>query len=636
MPGTRKIVLFAALALACSDATMGEGTGEDGGKRDEGTPEEGGTRDEGTRDDGTRDAEPDDRGSSADDASDASDPSDSSETGDGGPKDEGTPEDAGPKDAGTGDDGGPKDGGPPDAGPPKEDDSEVVTADLPAVLACGAGYQGSVTMRNTGTATWTRPAGYKLGAFGDADPFITGDPRVWLPEGVSVAPDATYQFPVNLTAPGSPGTYTTDWRMVHEGVQWFGAIAKKDVRVECAPGVDASTMEKKLLMGYQGWFYAPGDGSPINHWVHWFRSPSDPSAENATFDVWPDLSELDADELFATNMTMPSGGAAKLYSAWTQKTVVRHFAWMKAAGIDGVLLQRFASELRDSRFLAARDQVTRNVRAGAETHGRVFAVEYDISGMNEAYIVDDLKNDWRHLVDDLGVTASPRYLRHRGKPVLFIWGLGFDDRPGTPAQAAELISWFKSGAGGAYDVTLAGGVPTHWRTLSGDSKTDPAWLSVYRSYDIMNPWAVGRYADDKGADDFRKNQIAPDLADAKAHGVEYMPVIFPGFSWHNLFPQNPVNQIPRRGGRFYWRQAYNAVAAGTTMIFNAMFDEVDEGTAMMKAAPTQNDVPNEGTFLSLDADGETLPSDWYLRLAGEASKMLRGEIPVSATMPISP
>ncbi|MBI5526459.1 MAG: hypothetical protein HY897_08995 [Deltaproteobacteria bacterium] len=626
-PGTKTLALVAALAFACTDATTDEGT------RDEGTAQDAGAGDDGEFADRVPGM---DAGSDSSDASHPSDASsDASETGDGGR------EEAGTRDEGATDDGGSRDEGTrdaetPDAGPPKEDDSEVVSADLPGTLACGASHQGSVTMRNTGTATWTRLAGYKLGALGDADPFISGDPRVWLPEGVSVAPGGTYEFPVTLTAPGSPGTYTTDWQMVHESAHWFGATAKKDVQVQCAAGVDASTMEKKLLMGYQGWFYAPGDGSPINHWVHWFRSPSDPSAQNATFDLWPDLSELDADELYATNMTMPAGGAARLYSAWTQKTVVRHFGWMEDNGIDGVLLQRFASELRDPRFLTARDQVTRNVRAGAEAHGRVFAIEYDISGMNEANIPDDLKNDWRHLVDDLGVTQSPRYLRHKGKPVLFVWGFGFDDRPGTPAQASDLIGWFKSGAGANYQVTLAGGVPTHWRALTGDSKTDPAWLPVYRSYDIINPWAVGRYADDKGADDFKKNQIAPDLADAKAHGVEYMPVIFPGFSWHNLFPQNPPNQIPRRGGRFYWRQAYNAVSAGTTMIFSAMFDEVDEGTAMMKAAPTQNDVPNEGTFLSLDADGEALPNDWYLRLAGEASKMLRGEIPASTTMPISP
>jgi hypothetical protein len=41
-----------------------------------------------------------------------------------------------------------------------------------------------------------------------------------------------------------------------------------------------------------------------------------------------------------------------------------------------------------------------------------------------------------------GVTQSPRYLRHHGRPVLAIWGFGFADRPATTAMAQEAIAWF--------------------------------------------------------------------------------------------------------------------------------------------------------------------------------------------------
>ena len=57
--------------------------------------------------------------------------------------------------------------------------------------------------------------------------------------------------------------------------------------------VDPSTMTGKLLMGYQGWFACPGDGSAQNSWVHWFGNNT-PTAANAHFDFWPDTSELDA------------------------------------------------------------------------------------------------------------------------------------------------------------------------------------------------------------------------------------------------------------------------------------------------------------------------------------------------------
>ena len=52
----------------------------------------------------------------------------------------------------------------------------------------------------------------------------------------------------------------------------------------------------------------------------------------------------------------------------------------------------------------------------------------------------------------------------------------------------------------AAGLTVMGGVPTNWRTLNSDSKTDPLWAAVYRSFDVLSPWAVGRYSTDAGAD----------------------------------------------------------------------------------------------------------------------------------------
>jgi hypothetical protein len=47
-------------------------------------------------------------------------------------------------------------------------------------------------------------------------------------------------------------------------------------------------------------------------------------------------------------------------------------------------------------------------------------------------------------------------------------------------------------------------------------------------------------------------------------------------------------------------------------------------------------VPVEGDFVTLDIDGGILPSDWYLQLAGEAGKMLCGQIPLSENTPTVP
>jgi hypothetical protein len=393
--------------------------------------------------------------------------------------------------------------------------------------------------------------------------------------------------------------------------------------------IDPTTLNGKLLMGYQGWFACPGDGSQPNRWVHWFRNQT-PTATNVTVDFWPDVSELDEDELFQTGMKLRNGSPAKVYSAFKQKTVARHFKWMQEHNLDGVFLQRFTSELSDPAFFALRNQVTTNVQVGAEKHGRVFAIMYDISGQPTNTLISKLTNDWKYLTDTMRLTESSRYLRHKGKPVVAIWGFGFAGRHDTPEQAMQTINFFKSAG-----CTVMGGVPAWWRTLNRDAQTNAGWAVAFRSFDIISPWSVGRYRNDAGADDFCAKVIAPDLVETKKAGREYMPVIFPGFSWHNL-NHNPLNQTPRNGGTFYWQQAHNTIAAGCTMIYGAMFDEMDEGTAMFKLTPTKEELPRQGKFVSLDADGTKLPSDWYLRLADEAGKMLRGETPLRATIPINP
>jgi hypothetical protein len=60
-----------------------------------------------------------------------------------------------------------------------------------------------------------------------------------------------------------------------------------------------------------------------------------------------------------------------------------------------------------------------------------------------------------------------------------------------------------------------------------------------------------------------------------------------------------------------------------------MFDEVDEGTAIFKATSSP---PVQGHFVGYDG----FPSDWYLRLVGEGTKMLRKQRPISLQIPIHP
>src|SRR5215208_3491267 len=57
--------------------------------------------------------------------------------------------------------------------------------------------------------------------------------------------------------------------------------------------VDATTLDRKLLFGYQGWFGCPGDGSPLGSWEHWFNRGTVAGAASLRVDMWPDITELD-------------------------------------------------------------------------------------------------------------------------------------------------------------------------------------------------------------------------------------------------------------------------------------------------------------------------------------------------------
>jgi hypothetical protein len=310
---------------------------------------------------------------------------------------------------------------------------------------------------------------------------------------------------------------------------------------------------------------------------------------------------------------------------------------MKDYGVHGVFVQRFIGNVKGAKWRSVVDKVLSNVRSGAEKHGRTFVNMYDIGNGNAETIVEDVINDWKHLVDDEHITKSKQYLYHRGRPLVAIWGFGFYDRLGSPSQVAKIIDWFQNKAEDKYKATLMGGVPTGWRDLSRDSKTSPEWASVYRSYDVISPWAVGRIVDIRTANYQRARYIEPDLAECTALGIDYLPVVFPGFSFNNLKPIKPFNEIPRNGGKFMWHQMYNAVAAGNRMIYVAMFDEVDEATAIFKIADNQQQTPAQGRFLSADTDGfSNCPGDWYLNITGTVAGLLQEGKDVPLNMPAYP
>lgn len=379
----------------------------------------------------------------------------------------------------------------------------------------------------------------------------------------------------------------------------------------------------RVLCGYQGWFNADGDGADLR-WRHWrARDPSTAGATRPVVDMLPDVSELGPDERFASDLVGPDGRPVELFSSHVRSTVQRHFRWMQDHGIDGAFVQRFGTTLNDPRLLAHGTKVLASCRDGALEHGRVYAVMYDLTGM-KAGGLGAVLDDWRHLRGLMKIGHDAAALRFGRKPLVAVWGIGFREaRDYTLDECRRLVAAMK-----ADGCAVLCGVPTGWRTLNRDSVADPALHAIVSMCDVVSPWTVGRYATPEQAVLHADRDWKADIEWCRRRGLHYLPVVFPGFSVHNL-KGGALDQIPRLGGRFLWTQAVQARRVGANAVYVAMFDEVDEATAIFKCI----DPPSEELarrFVGM----EHLPSDHYLRISGEIGRLLRNERQVSDEPPV--
>jgi hypothetical protein len=85
-----------------------------------------------------------------------------------------------------------------------------------------------------------------------------------------------------------------------------------------------------------------------------------------------------------------------------------------------------------------------------------------------------------------------------------------------------------------------------------------------------------------------------------------------------------------------WRQFYNLCRVGVQGMYISMFDEYNEGNQIAKTAETSAWVPNGSGIRALNEDGTACSSDYYLRLTADGGKMLKGQIPITATRPTQP
>ena len=388
------------------------------------------------------------------------------------------------------------------------------------------------------------------------------------------------------------------------------------------------TSYKGLVMaGYQGWFAAQGDESDRG-WHH-YQKKGKFEPGYASIDFWPDVTDYSV--TYKTAFQYADGSPAYVYSPYDESSVDLHFNWMKEYGIDGVFMQRFLSEIKSEKGKRHFNKVLANALKASKKYGRALCIMYDLSGATSADM-GLLVNDWdelQRLFDLFNNKENPTYLRHNGKPLLAIWGVGFNDgRKYTVADIQKLVDAIK---GPTKKTSILLGVPYYWRTMTKDTEPSDQLHSLIKRADIIMPWAVGRYNSTTYAS-VTGATLADDIAWCKSNHVDYVPLVFPGFSWGNLKNSPAVyDQIPRLKGDFLWQQVAGARQAGAESSYVAMYDEVDEGTAIFKTRK-ENKLPlnADGKFVGIEAD---LESDYYLWLTGQAANWFHGKKGYSAQKP---
>ncbi|MFC1406929.1 xylosidase [Streptacidiphilus cavernicola] len=398
--------------------------------------------------------------------------------------------------------------------------------------------------------------------------------------------------------------------VVAVGTQW-SRTAEAAVVPAASPAGD---VVGKVTVGYQGWFACIGDGAPINGWWHWSQNwGQSPSPTNNAIKAWPDMREYTKTYQTAYS-NFGNGQPATLFSSYDQQTVDTHFLWMQQNNIDTAALQRFNPTGGEG---PTRDAMATKVRSSAEKYGRKFYIMYDATGWTN--MQSEMKADWTNKMK--AHTASSAYAMQNGKPVVCIWGFGFNDanHPWDAATCLDVINWFKSQ--GCYVI---GGVPREWRTGVGGSRA--GYLGTYHAFNMLSPWMVGAIGNAADSDSVYQNINVPDQADCNANGIDYQPCVLPG----------DLSGRQRAHGDFMWRQFYNMVRVGAQGIYISMFDEYGEGNQIAKTAETQATTPTGSGLLSLDEDGTACSADYYLRLTGDGGRMLKGQIALTATRPTPP
>lgn len=120
-----------------------------------------------------------------------------------------------------------------------DNNASCVSTTIPSQMTAGQSVKVSMTFLNTGTRTWKNsPPGTPenfdaiLSPWPQPAPYM-GPPIIDLPVD-SVTPGKSATFDFTLVAPSVPGTYSAKYRLVEQGVEYFGRECGQSVQVVAA------------------------------------------------------------------------------------------------------------------------------------------------------------------------------------------------------------------------------------------------------------------------------------------------------------------------------------------------------------------------------------------------------------------
>lgn len=133
-------------------------------------------------------------------------------------------------------------------------DAQLVSENIPTNMEPGKSYNASLTYENIGSNSWSSSEGHRLGLDSVSNSFENFglSIRYDIPNNVTVDPGQRVTFNMVITAPEKDGNYSLNFKLLKEGLAWFGPVLNKNITVQRLPlssTVVSDTLPSTMLMG---------------------------------------------------------------------------------------------------------------------------------------------------------------------------------------------------------------------------------------------------------------------------------------------------------------------------------------------------------------------------------------------------